>query len=468
MARSDMTRGEFLKTATLGGLTCALPSTLGAAPSGKPRRPNIVVILSDDHSYRTIGYNNPAVKTPRMDELARDGIIFEHAYVASPICAASRASLHTGLFPQQHGTIALDGEGFHRSVVEEKRYPTLAQLLAGAGYDTVFHGKSHLGPPRDYGFAVGEELTDPSDDTTFALAGQFLEERRGNEKPFLLWVAPRQPHIPLKPPQEWLDLYNPAEIPIDPNFLETPPSESIYNQGLPGEHYYRDSDAKGNYKNLPAGPPRSKDVVREFTRAYYAVVSRLDHQIGELVNRLKAAQLYDDTLVVYLSDNGYHLGNHGLGNKITMHEEAVCVPMFIHGPKLVKGGIRSESLVSSVDLMPTLLELAGVPRPGHLPGLSFRALLNNPRCSIHKYVASECVGVGGKPGQGHRMVRTRQWKYVLTDTNEEALFDEDADPYELKNIADLDANRTTRARLRGHMREWMSNIGDTHQPPGRV
>lgn len=466
MMNSGLTRGDFLRSAFAAGGVALSASAVGRAQTPAVHgAPNFVVILSDDHTYRAVGYNNAAVRTPHLDRLAREGVIFDHAYVATPICAASRASILTGLFPQQHETIALDESGFRENVVEQKRIPTLPQLLAAAGYDTAFCGKSHLGPPRDYGFAVGDELKDLSDDETFAFAERFITGRVDNPTPFLLWVAARQPHIPLRPGDEWVDLYKDVDIPVDPNFMESPPRESEFNQGLPGEHYYRDSDATNNYGDVPAGPPRTREQIRAFTRAYYAVISRMDHQIGALVEQLKRAGLYDNTVVIYLSDNGYFLGNHGLGNKITMHEESVRVPMLVHWPRLANAGVRSEALVSSLDLYPTLLDLAGVPAPDGLSGQSLAPLLENPSRQLRDFVASECVGVGGTKGMGHRMVRTRQWKYILTGTNKEALYDEQNDPYELTNVAGVDENRDTLLRMRAYMRDWMRQVGDTHAPP---
>lgn len=465
MPGNDSTRREFLRLAALGGLALAVRSAAGEPEKPAARRPNLIVILSDDHAFRAIGYNNPLVKTPNLDRLGKEGIVFDLAYIATPICAASRASLMTGVFPEQHGTIALDGPSFRENIVEQKHFPTLAQLLANAGYDTAFCGKSHLGPPRSYGFAAGEELNDVTDDKTFSFAAEFIENRKGNSKPFFLWIAPRQPHVPLHPPQEWLELYRDVEIPAERNFREAPAPESVFNQGLPGEHYYRDSDYTDNYQDLPAGPPRTKEQIREFTRAYYAVISRLDHQIGEFVERLKTSGMYEDTVLIYLSDNGYHLGNHGLGNKITMHEESVRVPMLFHWPELARGGVRCQSLVSSLDLFPTLLELAGASVPEGLSGLSLVPVLEDPAKSIRSYAASECVGVGGKKGMGHRMVRTGRWKYILTDINEEVLFDEEADPFELENAASNEGNRAVLQQMRAYLREWMDRVGDTHQRP---
>lgn len=456
-----ITRKQFLAVSGL--------AVVGAAAAQKPRRaqrpPNFLVIVSDDHAFRAIGYNNPIVKTPNMDQLAGDGIIFDRAYIATPICAASRASMLTGLFPQQHGSVGLDGAGFHRNVVEERNYPTLAHMLGEAGYDTAFFGKSHLGPPTDYGFAFGEEQPDRQDDSIFASANEFVQSRKEDDTPFLMWVATHQPHIPVEPGEEWLNLYKDADIQVDPNFMESPPERSEFNQGLPGEHYYRESRDDPNYTGLRSGPPRTKEQTVEFMRYYYAVISRLDEQIGALMETLKAAGQYENTVIVYIGDNGYHLGNHGLGNKITMHEESARVPMFLHWGGLRKTGVRTVSLVSSLDIYPTLLDLAGVDAPDRLMGTSLKPLFNNPGKSLREYVASECVGVGGKPGEGHRMVCTGEWKYILTDTNEEVLFNLTEDPYEMNDVSGEEGNAAILDKLRGYMREWMRAVGDTHAEP---
>jgi len=439
--------------------------SLWACASICEAKPNIVLVFTDDQTYRAIGYNNPAVKTPTLDRLARSGTIFSHAYVATPICAASRASILTGLFPQQHESVGLDGRGFQHHVVLEKKLKTIAHYLGSAGYTTGFCGKSHLGDPKKYGFQHGRAHGDVFDVEAFKFAEEFVDQRAADKKPFFLWIATRQPHVPLIPKQKWLDMYADDELHVDANFRESPPAGSLYNQGLPGELYYRDSQYTRNYKNLPAGPPRSKAVIRDFLLAYYATISHLDHQVGLLVEKLQQHGLSENTAIIYLSDNGYHVGNHGLGNKITMHEESVRVPMFVRYPAMKNPGRRSDAMVSSLDVMPTVLELAGIERPAHLMGKSLVPLLVDPKRPLRDFVASECIGVGGKVGHGHRMVRTTKWKYILTGVNEEALFDQTNDVYELENLAGDPAYRDVLRTMRSHMRSWMKSTGDTHTPP---
>jgi len=462
MGNQNLTRRDFLQAAGFGIATSIL-GPVWANSSGKRRRkPNFLVIFTDDQTYRAIGYNNPEVKTPALDSLAAEGIIFENAYVASPICVASRASILTSLFPQQHEAVALKAAGFKKNVITDKKHKTLAHDLTAGGYRTALYGKSHLGNPTLYGFQAGQHT---NDEQAFRFAENFLENASRDEKPFLLWLAPHKPHIPLRPDQKWLDLYKDVNLQVDPNFRESPPKQSFFNQGLPGENLYRDSKGKNNYKQLPAGPPRTAEIMTEFTKAYYATISYLDYQIGRLISRLKALDLYDNTVIIFLSDNGYFLGNHGLGNKITMHEESVRVPMFIHWNHLPKRGIRCSELVSSLDVYPTLLDLASVAKPSHLVGKSLTPLFADHILSFRKYVAGECVGVGGRKEQGHRMIRTKKFKYILSDSNDEALFDEIRDPYEMKNLAALKEYQSTLDKMRQYLRDWMDSVNDTHPRP---
>tara|TARA_R110002050_G_scaffold295966_1_gene455420 strand:- start:186 stop:1547 length:1362 start_codon:yes stop_codon:yes gene_type:complete len=423
-------------------------------------KPNFVVIFTDDQTYRAIGYNNSEVLTPNLDNLAKKGLIFNKAFTSTPVCAASRASVFTGLYPQTNGTVALDRNSFINNIVNENKYNTMAEFLQDEGYTTYFSGKSHLGNPQDYGFRFGYESNSFDDEIAFKEVSNFIEKEDFGEQPFFIWLAPRQPHVPLKPAQQWLELYPLENISIEKNFLTTPEQESVFNQGLPGEHYYRDSDYTNNYKNLPAGPPRSTEVISEFTKAYYATITHLDFQIGYFINQLKDSGHMENTVFIFLSDNGYLLGNHGLGNKLTMHEESVRIPMFIYWDQLKIDVHESEALVSSTDLLPTILNIAGLPIPEYLHGKSVLPILKDPSVSINDFIASESVGVGGKVGTGHRMIRSPEWKYIITDINDELLFNLSDDPYELNNLIDKDAYESILVKLKGYYQEWRDLVGD--------
>ena len=437
-------------------------SATPAAPTAPPAgRPNIIVIFTDDQTFRGVGYQNPEVKTPRLDALAASGIILERAYVASPICATSRTSMMTGLFPQQHGVIALDSPAFAPFITGAPREKqTLPSRLREGGYTTAFFGKSHLGAPRTYGFDIGREIGGHDDVQIFREASAFIQSRRKSDPPFFLWLAPRQPHVPLRPEQRWLDLYPPGALHLPKNFRPEPTSASLNNQGVPGTTYYRDSNYRDNIDALPSGPPRDEATMLAFLRAYCAVISHLDDQVGRFADLLRDTGLLENTVVFYLSDNGYHLGSHGLGNKITMHEESVRVPMFAFGAG-IEPGRRTRALVSSLDVYPTVLELTGAPAPPHPPmGRSLMPLIADPAAPHRDTVFAECVGGGGKPGQGHRMARDDRWKLILSDADEEFLFDQQEDPQELHNRIDDPALAPVVARLRGELAAWMVEIGD--------
>lgn len=443
----------------------AMCSSSLAAERPANARPNFVVILSDDHAYRAIGYNNPAVKTPNLDKLAGEGFRFDRTFTVSPICAASRASIYSGVFPQQHGAVGLSRSGFLKNVVKEKRFATLPAVLEKAGYHTALYGKSHLGEPTTFGFSEGREIEDVNDDETFAEAEKFLQREAKSERPFLLWLTPRNPHLPLTAAQRFKDIYKDSDIKLDPNWRESPLVESFFNQAPVGEAIAFRDNKNLVYPQAPAGctggPPRNETQMKEVIKAYYGDVSCLDEQIGTLVAQLKASGLYENTIIIYFADNGYFLGNHGLGNKITMHEESVRVPMFIHSPLLPVRHARSDALVSSLDVYPTILDLAGVPTPSQLMGKSLRPVLDNPAAVVRDHVVAECVGIPeSRLGVGHRMVRTDHFKYILSISNEEAFFDLRSDPYEMKNLIADSSLKDEIERHRKMLQEWMTSVGE--------
>ncbi len=433
-------------------------------------KPNVLVIYTDDQTFNAIGYNNPEIHTPNMDALAAEGIIFEKGYVASPVCAASRAAVMTGLYPQQNGVTFLNHKPFvtHYSGDGEKKSQTLPSLMSKAGYYTVAYGKSHLSPFLAHGFDEGEVTPRANDKVTFQKAETFIAERSASSQPFFLWLATHQPHIQswsgkdpfLNPEQKWLDLYDLETLSLPVNFRKFPLSESIYNQGAPGEHEYRDQQFMA--AGLRAGPPRDAAYLRRFIQHYYAVVSHLDHQIGKLVQQMKEVEVWENTVLILMSDNGYHLGSHGLGNKLTMHEESVRVPTFAVGPGIARGK-RSQALVSSIDLYPTILTLAGAEIPEWAMGKDITPLFSNPDATVRQSVFSEGIGVS-RLREGHRMVFDGRYKLVLSGTNELYLFDHKNDPAELINQFNNPGYKKVAEQLQSDLVEWMRSIGDRPYP----
>ena len=220
-----MNRRNFVWVVTVGVLTTLLLAffCVNSGSAFDVIKPNIIVILTDDQTYRGIGYNNPEVKTPNLDALAAAGITFERGYVASPICAASRASMMTGRFPQQHGVMGLGHPAFCAVPVEWRpRQAGVPSRLAEAGYLTAFFGKSHLGKPKTYGFAVGDELGGHDDVEIFKQAAEFIKSQPDAGQPFFIWLAPHQLDVPLLPEAQWLELYPKGSVHLPQNFLTAP------------------------------------------------------------------------------------------------------------------------------------------------------------------------------------------------------------------------------------------------------
>ncbi|MHC4445789.1 MAG: sulfatase family protein [Planctomycetota bacterium] len=430
------------------------------AKQASPVKPNIIVIFTDDQVFRALHCaGNKIIHTPNLDRLAERGTRFTTAFVPTPVCVASRASIMSSLYPQQHGSTFLDNQPFIKKV-RSGELKILPQYLAEAGYVTGYCGKTHMGDPQEnLAFQEGKEHRFDGDDTkTFRFAEEFLSAKAKQDRPFLLWISPHQPHIALKPPEKWRDFYKPEDMILDPNFREQPFNSSLTNQGKPGEITYRDG-----------GGPNTRQEAQKVTALYYGEVSHMDEQVGSLLKKLADLGLQKNTLVIFLSDNGYHLGNHGVGNKLLMYEESVRVPFIVSYPGVIKPGQVSDELVSSLDVMPTILDFAGLPIPKGLEGKSLKPLLINKlhkQYFLRKEVFSECCGVSGL-GIGHRMVRTRQWKYMLSDVKEEGLFDLKRDPYELNNLVNNPAAQKQLQQLRKSLARWMDRIGDRHaRPPG--
>ena len=454
------------------GLLCMHGTRLGAVETDAvmearvtDKRPNILVIYTDDQTFRAIGYRNPEVFTPNLDRLAAGGIRFDRAFTTSPLCLPARASVLTSAYPQQHGGVALHLGRFNERVIRKNEFKTLPEAMNEIGYHTAFHGKSHLGDPKNYGFVEGQETKDVTDPELLNFTQGFFQSQARSDRPFFLWLAPHKPHVVLRPPKKYLDLYVGKTFAEDPNFRIEPPMESLYNQSGEGTEFFRDSKipmsvGPGSVKGLMAGPPRTQEDIQNAKRLYYAVISHLDDEIGQVIEQLKATGLYENTIIIYTSDNGYFLGNHGLGNKVTMHEESVRVPMFIHSPLLPNKGAVSEALVSDLDIYPTILDIVNEKAPPGLMGRSLQSLIENPDAPFRDHIIAESAGVPEtRLGTGHRMVRTDRYKYILTTHDEEAFFDLREDPYETKNLIDEKSIQEEIERHRAMLRTWQDKVG---------
>ncbi|HEX6902478.1 MAG TPA: sulfatase-like hydrolase/transferase [Thermoanaerobaculia bacterium] len=430
----------------------------GAAPPAVSPRPNIVVILSDDHRWDALGAaGNPAVVTPVMDGMARDGVYFRQAIASVSQCHPVRASLLTGLPSFHHGVYSIQ---FQAPGVEKTlcRRPTVASLLRGAGYRTVTVGKWHLPPPpwkcgfdevRTWLPQGGSHFHDPElvrgrSDETETVPGftqeifaddavGFLRSKAARTRPFLLWLGFTAPHFPYEP--------NPERI------------QALY-AGRRGEEL------------LPPGFPR--DVKANDWHHYNEAVSYLDEQIGRVLAALRETGLAERTVVVLLGDNGYMMGERGLGGpgtradgKLVPYESSLRVPFILSGPGLPKG-LVSDLPVSSLDLPPTLLSLAGLPVPDSWAGRDLTAALAGKR-EVGEAFAEWSDEEGDKFGHlAFRAVRTPTHKLIVwkDPASGEELYDLSVDPREARNLAADPAAGEVLSDLRSRLEAWMRRNGD--------
>jgi arylsulfatase A-like enzyme len=445
-------------------------SSLGCAMvPPAPQRPNLVVVLSDDHRWDALGAaGNPAVITPVMDGMVRDGVYFRQATTSVSQCHPVRASLLTGLPAYRHGVYSAQ---FQAPEVAETlcRRPTVASLLRDAGYHTAVIGKWHVPPPPwECGFDEARtwlpggsadfhdpELSHGKHDEGEVVAGftqeifaddavDFLRGHAGDtarSEPFLLWLGFTAPHFPYEP--------NPERI------------EALYA-------------GRGEEELLPPGFPR--DVQANDWRHYNEAVSHLDEQLGRVLAALRETGLAERTVVVLLGDNGYMMGERGIGGpgskangKQVPYESSLRVPFILSGPGLPRGvprALASDLPVSSLDLPPTLLSLAGLPVPDSWPGRDLTAALAGKlevREAFSEWSDEESDKFGGL---AFRAVRTPTHKLIIwkDPARGEELYDLAADPAEAHNlIAEPAAGPETGEilrDLRSRLLAWMQRNGD--------
>lgn len=337
-------------------LSCVLTSALAAA-SASADRPNIVIFILDDVGQADVGaFGNAVVRTPNIDRLAAEGMRFDNAFLTTSSCSPSRASILTGLYPSATGAPNL-GDPVPADIT------SLPQLLRQAGYYTASVGKWHLGEPFKSHF---ERVVEPHEESG---AADWLPElaRRPLNKPFFFWLASKDAHEPF-------DWYPPL-LRQDPAKLVVP--------------VYAEDSA----------------FTRQVMAGYYDEIARADASIGHVIDFLRTQHLLDNTLVIVLSDNGSIIG----GAKTTLYDEGLKTPLVMRFPRAMRSGLANRQIVSEVDLMPTILALAGLSPVPDTPGVSLVPTLNDPLQPVREYIYAERNTHGSKNFE--RLLRTDNFLY---------------------------------------------------------
>ena len=440
------------RIASIAILLLAWPACVLAAE----QKTNVLLIIADDLRPELGCYGVSAVKSPNIDRLAARGVKFDRAYVQYPVCNPSRSSFLTGLRPdathvldnrtklrsqlpevvtmpqyfRQHGYFTASlGKVFHRGQTMEQ---TNADMDDAPSWDVAKYfqatatglkgeGRNLTGGKMEWCrwlAAQGDDIDQPDGQIATA-AVQILEQH--HDRPFFLAVGFHKPHDPFIAPKNFFDLY-----PLDQLKLHADPADMSPTLPLA---------IASNWTNVFAQwTEREK---REMKRAYYAGTSFTDAQVGKVLDALDRLQLSANTVVIFVGDHGYHLGERGWWNKNTLFEYSCRAPMIIATPQMNTAGRSSPRIVEFVDIYPTLLELCGVDAPSGLAGKSLRPLLDTPDAPMNKPAFTQ-VQRGGK--SSGRTVRTERWRYTEWDSADAGrqgseLYDHDADPGEWHNLA---------------------------------
>jgi len=449
-------------------LFCACSSRAGD-------RPNVLFIVCDDLNTHvsTSGYEH--IKTPALDSLAADGLTFHRAFCQYPVCGPSRASFMSGLYPESSGVLD------NKTDIRKKRPGTvsMAQFFNQNGYWTGSVGKVFHSPNHEHGEVAWHEhlrfvndellvvtaarekfeakhgpidqgknrrawkeiekktkakldaqtppgygrsgLTDEQhkDGKNARQVAKWLEDKAHGDKPFFIACGIQKPHVPFLAPDKYFDLYPTDKIVYQadkPRLWDTLPKTAISKRyGAFGFELGKENDR----------------LRREYMQAYHACVTFIDVQIALVLDALKESGQWDNTVIVFTSDHGYHLGDHFLWGKVTLFDIGARVPFIVRAPGLTKGGTESQAMVELIDIYPTLAALSGLKAPDHLQGTSLRPLLDAPESLGQKKYAYSVVSRGKNLGYA---LRNQQWRYGKWPDGEE-LYDLVNDPQEKDNLA---------------------------------
>ncbi|MGC9004542.1 MAG: sulfatase-like hydrolase/transferase [bacterium] len=456
-------------------------------------KPNIILIHSDQHRFDCLGVNgHPILKTPNIDRLASEGVNFTYAFTPAPICTPARASLFTGLWSTQHGSLSIPGSELYRPA--NPNLQTFSKLLCQNGYLLGYVGKYHNeldGTPLDYGFHnyiplseylnwrkenglplekegfilfagylirkkefpyiwFGEEDVINKPEETMLHWGascliELMEKYHSQGKPFFLRWDPFEPHLPNVVPEPYFSLY-PVER-IEP-WRSFPDSLA--------KKPYIQVQQRRTWKVEGWGWDRWAPIVSR----YLATITLLDHQIGRILEKVRELGIENETLIVYTTDHGDMCGGHGMMDKhFVMYEDVVHIPLIMRYPPLLPKGMEcKEFVINEIDLPTTFLNLAGIPLPKTFKGKDLIRIARGEEKG-RKDVFS--IYHGAQLGSWtQRMVRDREWKYVWNASAEDELYNLREDPAELRNLASEPRYKEQLKRLRKRLVEWMEEVED--------
>ena len=459
--------GSLRSGAIVGAFLFALCDGSAVATDERPSSdtpPHIVFFLTDDMRFDAMGCaGNPIVQTPRIDRLASEGTMFRNSFVTTSICMTSRASFLTGQYESRHRIT-----DFNMPLSAEAFAETFPALLRQAGYYTGFVGKWGIGgalPTEQFDYFSGFpgqgryfEEGDPEHLTRKLTrqALQFLDEVPSG-RPLLLCISYKAPHAQdqaerqFPPDPAYETLYRDVTIPVP--VTATPEAFAT----LP--EFLQRSEGRTRWERRFATPEMYQETVKD----YYRLVTGVDASVGTILDRLKQDGLDERTVVIFTSDNGFYLGEHGLAGKWFMHEESIRIPLIVRDPRTptTVRGRQVDAMALNIDLAPTILELADLDVPDAMQGRSLASWLRGGSPAWRtEFFYEHTFDYASRipPCEGVRTDRYKYVRYVQADPVYEALFDLGQDPHEQHNLAGDPARSALLDELRESWKRWRHKV----------
>lgn len=478
-----------------------------SAVAEKPamKRPNILLIFSDDHARKALScYGNTDIDTPGLDRLAAEGMRFTHAVTPNSFCTPSRAVVLTGKYSHKNGVT-------HLNQLFDGSQQTFPKLLQQVGYETSLFGKWHLlSQPTGFDFYCVQKMQgmpvdpivfetgmpwipwSPKDRQSYRQGGRklkgynndvitsealtWLKDKRNTDKPFCLCLHPKPPHQPYKPPPKYEDFLKAVFIPEPTTLLDdyagrTP--KAIEDNMLSNRLVLGPAFKEIRKKLEKENPGISRDaltrgIYQEFMKGYYRLVKSVDDNVTRVLDYLDESGLTDNTLVIYTSDQGFSLGEHGFYNKQWMYEASLHQPLLIRLPGIIPAGSVHDSLVSHLDLAPTILDYAGVTVPPVMQGHSLKNLLEQQAHKVRNAVYYHFYE-HGKQLPEMIGIRTETHKLIhypgMPQRYQWELFDLERDPDEMQNKYGDPQSKEVREQLKRDLRQLIREVQDPVEVP---
>ena len=471
-----------------------LHGSVAFSQAGNRKPMNIIFILADDHRYDAMGFMNKikGLQTPGMDRLAKEGVHIKNAFVSTALCSPSRASILTGQYAHTH-TVVDNEAALPSNLVFFPSY------LQKSGYQTAFVGKWHMGntddqPQPGFDHWISFQGQGVYYNPTFNVDGKRIKQAEGSyitdlltdyalewlnktnkSKPFFLYLSHKGVHAEFYPAKRHEGKY--ADVPVVcPPSMYLTATDSSKTYGIPTP-----PGSKVNTRDIPNWVRAQRyswhgvdymyhGTIKfdDFYRRYLETLQAVDESIERIINWVVSHGLKDNTMIVYMGDNGFSFGEHGLIDKRHAYEESMRVPLLVWAPGMVKPNSVMEQIIMNVDLAPTFLDLAGIAKPKQMQGFSFAEILGGKSVTWQRdKVFYEYYWEAAFPQTPTTFaIRTERYKYIyyngIWDINE--LYDLQADPYEMNNLIRDPAYQQTGMKLRTELFNWLGQTGGLQIP----